>query len=657
MRLPARSTTRLLTLIAVALAGCQGGGEPVQVVTPPGMSMSLSAASVGVAQGKSGTVAVTITRINGYSGAVDLTVDGAPAGVTATLAPTTVPSAGTASTLTLTASSSAAAGSYTLTVRASGPGVSEKSATLTLTVTASPDFTLSVSPATLSLAQGGATAATITVTRTAGFADAVALTVTGAPAGVTAVASPASATGSSASLNITAATVAATGTFTLTVHGTASGSSERTASVALQVVPLATTVTLRFCGPDAPVWVAVQADGGSWAQVSPVGTDSYPFSVGSRAALGVVNYVDGGFETSIIYASLGELGAVAQAMNDDCALPPSSGSKQLSGTVAGVDAAHAAAVALGDAVASVQGAVETSFSLTGAPDLASDLVAVRQGIVTSGLAPDRLIIRRGLNLPTGSVIPVLDFGAAESFAPVTATATLSGLGADSAVIVSTLISAANTVAPLTTSSGTASQTFAGVPAAQLAAGDVHELFALAQAASDPDARRGALTHMAALADWPLQLGPALSIPTVTTVSATAPQRLHAVLAMQTDYSKNAIIDFSQSVGQGTTYRRVVLDVTAAYAGASATSWDVTIPDVTTAGYNPAWGLLAGAVQWSITAASATALSDVLGAHPQVGTGYVFAARNSPGAGLAARSAGFTHGWWNRVPIAGRRALR
>jgi hypothetical protein len=74
-------------------------------------------------------------------------VTGAPAGVNATFAPASVPSATTSATLTVTISPNAAPGTYTLTVRGQATGLTDQTATIALTVTAKPAIALTLAPA------------------------------------------------------------------------------------------------------------------------------------------------------------------------------------------------------------------------------------------------------------------------------------------------------------------------------------------------------------------------------------------------------------------------------------------------------------------------------------------------------------------------------
>lgn len=98
--------------------------------TTPGFTLSPSASSVSVTQGKSATDTISVANLNGFTGSVSLAVSGVPAGVTATLG--TNPTTGS-SVLTFTASSTAATGAATVTVTGTS-GTLTETATLSLFV-------------------------------------------------------------------------------------------------------------------------------------------------------------------------------------------------------------------------------------------------------------------------------------------------------------------------------------------------------------------------------------------------------------------------------------------------------------------------------------------------------------------------------------------
>ncbi len=85
------------------------------------VALSASPASLSVASGGSGTVAVSVSPLGGFAGEVALTAEGLPTGVTASFSPA---STSAASTLTLAVSADAAAGATQVTVRGTSGSLS-----------------------------------------------------------------------------------------------------------------------------------------------------------------------------------------------------------------------------------------------------------------------------------------------------------------------------------------------------------------------------------------------------------------------------------------------------------------------------------------------------------------------------------------------------
>lgn len=109
---------------------------------PPTLDFSISAfpTLLSIQQGSSRTSTITITSINGFNQPVQLSVSGAPSGVTATLSPSQVtpPAGGTAtSALTVSVATTATPGSYTLTVTGTS-GALTHSTYISLEVTSTP---------------------------------------------------------------------------------------------------------------------------------------------------------------------------------------------------------------------------------------------------------------------------------------------------------------------------------------------------------------------------------------------------------------------------------------------------------------------------------------------------------------------------------------
>jgi hypothetical protein len=102
----------------------------------PDFILSTSPGSVSVAQGGSVSSTISTTVAGGFNSSISLSTSGLPAGVTATLSPTSIAAPGNgSSTLTLNASSTATTGSFNVTVTATGGSITH-TATIALSVTA-----------------------------------------------------------------------------------------------------------------------------------------------------------------------------------------------------------------------------------------------------------------------------------------------------------------------------------------------------------------------------------------------------------------------------------------------------------------------------------------------------------------------------------------
>ena len=212
-----------LLVVLGLLVGCSRGD----------FSVSLSSTAVTIAQGKSDTVTVYVTRIGGFRGEITFAVTGTPAGVTARFNPMTT--TGTQSALTLTVASTVAVGNYPLKITAAS-GKVEKEAALELSVVIPPSFSLSISPTSLSVKQGAISVVTVNLARIGGFADSVDLTLEGVPAGVKATFNPVSVTADMSTLTLEVASDAMPGTYTVTVRGKGGGL-DKAARLTLTVQP------------------------------------------------------------------------------------------------------------------------------------------------------------------------------------------------------------------------------------------------------------------------------------------------------------------------------------------------------------------------------------------------------------------------------------
>src|SRR5262249_50535657 len=202
----------------------------------PDFALTASPGTASVVQGGSTSYAVTIAPSNGFSGAVDLSVSGLPAGASGSFSPTP---ATTGSTLNVTVGAGTTPGSYPLTITGASGSLSHTTAvTLVVTSAATPDFSLSASPVSASAIQGASTTYAVTITSSGGFSGAVDLSVSGVPAGASGSFSPTPATTSS-TLTVTVGAGTAVGSYPLTITGV-NGALSHTASVSLVVTAAAT---------------------------------------------------------------------------------------------------------------------------------------------------------------------------------------------------------------------------------------------------------------------------------------------------------------------------------------------------------------------------------------------------------------------------------
>ena len=613
--------TALILLMVAAVAGCPTDTPSDE----PGITLALDVSAVSVAQGSSGSVNATITRVN-FPGTVTLAVDGLPTGVTAAFDPATLTDAVTTTKLTFTVAASAAPGVSNLTVKASGTGISEKTMPVALTVTVTGSYSLSMTPTSRTVTQGGSTTATINVTRTGGFTGAVAFAASGAPSGVTAAISPSSVTDASATLTLTATNAATLGAATITITGTTPGLANQTTTLSLtvQAASALTALSYPLCADDGPatnvLWFGYKNEGGSWVQVTPV-NGVVSFNATAKVMTRLV-FGSGGVGGSFFSNDLAMLTAAEiQQFPQTC--PRSQGTKTLNLTTAGTSTGQTVRVDMGGSGTSIVHP-STTGSLTSVLDGAIDLVASR-GVVTNGNgAPNAIIIRRGLNLTGGSNIPVLDFGAAEAIAPATAALTLTGTVAGESNFASVRFHATGkTNADLwsTQVAGTTAN-MSLVASSQSVAGDVHQLEVFAEAATST---RAVIQFFRTPGAKTAALGPALNTPTVTQVASSPIGRYRVQLASQTDYS--SLVNW----GMNQTGRDLWVTVSAGFLGGTPTTWDITHPDMTGApGWNNNWGLVSGATNDTYVLAATAEIYLVGGTAGPDGTSAKYAERQISG---------------------------
>ena len=206
----------------------------LRVTETPDFSLSVEPTNLVVQQGGSVSATVRITRVGSFAETVALSLQGAPAGVSASFTPSSLAPGQGSATLTLQAAAQATPGVYQLTVV--GMASITRTARLTLEVRIPPDFLIALNPSSVSVAQGGTATVRVTISAIGGFNEAVALSATNLPQGVSASFNPSSIRpGEESQLTLPVGTQVPSGGYTLTIQGTA-GSLSRAASLSLQVL-------------------------------------------------------------------------------------------------------------------------------------------------------------------------------------------------------------------------------------------------------------------------------------------------------------------------------------------------------------------------------------------------------------------------------------
>jgi hypothetical protein len=197
--------------------------------TGPNFTVTASPSTLNVSQGSTTSSTIAVAATNGFTGSVNLSVTALsqPAGVVATVTPTTVNVPGNA-TLSVSTTSATPGGNFPIVVTGNGSGLTQ-TAYVTLAL---PGFSI-VTPGSLSLNQGSTATGTITINPVNGFSGKVVLSASGLPKGIRASFMPA-ATGTSSTLKLGASPDAATGTAAVTITGT-SGSIVQMATLNVEV--------------------------------------------------------------------------------------------------------------------------------------------------------------------------------------------------------------------------------------------------------------------------------------------------------------------------------------------------------------------------------------------------------------------------------------
>lgn len=387
-----------------------------------------------------------------------------------------------------------------------------------------------------------------------------------------------------------------------------------------------TPVALELCsGFGGFGWLAYQNEGGAWTQLSPNFSGSVSFDATEKVSLAVGFSFFGTSFTQVINATAAELNATGDV---PCEL--AFGTRTMSGTVAGLTGDQYARLSASTSSDDAD-AFDSSWSLEDLPSTGVDIVATRYATFSTQPA-NRVLVRRNVVAPNGPV-PALDFAGTESAAPENAIVTLNGIPANGTVGVATSVLTANGTlhdlgdlpASGSSSSPTQAVNFISLPASLRIASDEHILTATT---FDVDGVRTATHYYKTPAATNITFGPMVPEPVVTNTATSPYVRPRATLASQTAYPGAVLVQWTESSDESSA-RVVAVMTTAGFLGGTPQNWTIEVPDMSSANYDPSWGLQSTDYSWAVSVYSATGPTELLGQQlPADGTTVLSATRGS-----------------------------
>jgi hypothetical protein len=226
----------LLAMIAVAAAACSGIDKLLEGGDVPNgrVSLSLQPTTISVPLDGEVTLTLTVSRSGEFRGAVALSLQNAPAGISAAFGPPTTTGQVSTVAVTVTVAPGASLGSHSITIRGDASPLPHAIALLQLTVTQPPFYALAVSDSTPTILRGGTVPLVLRAARTA-FTGGVILSLDGV-AGITAAFGANPLHGDSTSMTVSVNGGVAPGNYIVALRGSAVGLADRS-------VPMTVTVT------------------------------------------------------------------------------------------------------------------------------------------------------------------------------------------------------------------------------------------------------------------------------------------------------------------------------------------------------------------------------------------------------------------------------
>lgn len=364
----------------------------------------------------------------------------------------------------------------------------------------------------------------------------------------------------------------------------------------------APTAPLTLCASE---WMAYRNEGGAWTRA--VADPDGKVRIDATARLAIASASGMNTPNVVPHLRVDFLTAEQARVRflrtcGDGTFSPTSGT--FSGVAQGIVAGGWADVRYGGVGASTLRADNPRFTLS-AFDGARDLVATRWP--SEQLMPDhadRVILRRAQRYTAGSSI-ALDFASDEAFPLAQHTVSWTGPRAHLQVNLLTadgndvVLQSSNTSTP-GIGDGASSTPLHSIPAARLAAGDLHQLML-------GGGRRSVWLYYHEPRDRAVTFGPPASQPRFVTVGTSPNVRLRVEVPSQPEYGtfiSASLSQFAVTNGYYGATNRVYMTATREYFGGTPRTWILEMPELSRVpGFQNVFGLHPGAYEWGLTVTS------------------------------------------------------
>jgi hypothetical protein len=381
------------------------------------------------------------------------------------------------------------------------------------------------------------------------------------------------------------------------------------------------SLTLNLCSAFGTGWFAYQNEGGAWTEVKPNAARQVSFDATSRVSVAMYRQLNGTSFTRVINATADELRA---AMAAPCVTQ--SGTARLSGGIAGVTGSQYVRISAGPGtdVASVD---HPAWLLDRLIPGQTDLIATRYATSTTQPATT-VLVRRGI-VPNGAVAD-LDFGNTVEARPLqffnigVANVTQSSVFVSSSI--RTALGTNHSLGELSTTTGVTGGavgfSIPALPQGLRNVGDLHQLYV---AASNNDGTRDATFYYQLPAFLNFEMGPMIDPPALALLARAPYVRPRAQVIAKFQYMNAIEVSYNEASGPSGS-RLVSVLTTAGFLGDTPTTWELAVPDLTSAGYDVNAGLHSDTLQWTVTARGGNT-AVILGAPPIDGIRLLSAARS------------------------------